>query len=80
MFTIVSNENHQIYELNTGLLSKKEINCTHELILFASLDLVDVVEPSTNNMFLKTVDKVNEFSVTCMLTPGSNIIYYHHIL
>ena len=75
MFTIVSSENHQVYEINTGLLSKKEINCTHELILFASLDLVDTIESNSNNMFLKTVDKVNEYSVTCMITAGS--IYYY---
>ena len=71
MFTIVSNEDNQIYELNTGLLSKKEITYTHELIAYASLDMVDSAEWHSNFMFLKTIDKVNEFSVTCMLTPGS---------
>lgn len=73
MFTIVSNEDFQVYELNIGLFPNKEINTIHELIAYASLDVVDTMEWSSNSMFLKTVDKVNDFSVTCMLTPGSNL-------
>ena len=43
----------------------------HEFILHSSLDVIDNVQWSSNNMYLKTVDRFNELSVTCLLTPSS---------
>jgi hypothetical protein len=43
----------------------------HELIAYASLDLVESTEWSSTNMYMRTVDKFNEYSINCMLTPGS---------
>lgn len=70
MFMIVSPDDSQVYELNTGLL-KKEISYIHELIAYASLDLVDVSEWGTNNMYLRCIDKFNEYNINCLITPGS---------
>jgi hypothetical protein len=70
---IISPDDTQVYELNTGLL-KKEISYIHELIAYASLDLVEASEWTINNMYIKTVDKFNEYSINCLLTPGSNIL------
>jgi hypothetical protein len=43
----------------------------HELVAYASLDLVEASEWGTNNMYIKTIDKFNEYSINCMITPGS---------
>jgi hypothetical protein len=80
MFMIVSPDDTQVYELNTGLLKvysylikKKEISYIQELVAYASLDLVEASEWGTNNMYLKSVDKFNEYSINCMITPGSKL-------
>lgn len=69
MFIIVSPEEVVVYQLYTTLI-KKEITYLHELISFASLDCIDNVEYSNNGMFLKTVDKFNEYTVTAFITAG----------
>jgi hypothetical protein len=48
------------------------------LIAYAALDIVESTEWSTNNMYMKTVDKFNEYNINCMITPGS--IFYFLIL
>ena len=55
------------------VIIQKEITYVHELIAFSSLDLVDSTEWSNNNMYLKNLDKFNEYSINCMITPGSNL-------
>lgn len=76
---IVSNDDTKVYELNTQLLkdkdnkTKKDLSYLHELIAHASLDIVESTEWTTTNTYLKTVDKFNEYSVSCFVTPGSRL-------
>ena len=69
MFMIVSPEDCQVYEKKLSV-NKKEINYMHELIAYASLDQVELQEWGTNNMFLKQVDKFNDSTIHCFVTPG----------
>ena len=77
---IVSPDDIQVYELNTGimkvnpLLIQKDISYFHELLAFASLDLAETGEWASTNMHMKTIDKFNEYYIYCMVTPGSNNI------
>ncbi len=77
MFTIISPDDVQVYELNTGML-KKDITYIHELIAYASLDLVENVEWNNQNAYLKTVDQFNEFSINCFLTSGRMRFIFIH--
>ena len=70
MFLIISPEDVLIYELNTDLL-EKEITYLHELIAFASLDLVESLEWGSQVMNLKNIDKFNDYIVNCFVTSGS---------
>ena len=73
MFMIVSKEDFPVYELQIeNLVKKKEYLQMHEFILHSSLDNIDHIQWTTNNMYLKTVDRFNELSITCLLTPSSN--------
>ena len=66
---IVSPDDCQVYE--TKITSyKKEINYMHELIAYASLDMVELSEWQTNNMYMKQVDKFNDSIIHCFVTPG----------
>ena len=70
---IVSKEDFPVYELQIeNLVKKKEYLQMHEFILHSSLDNIDHIQWTTNNMYLKTVDRFNELSITCLLTPSSN--------
>ena len=69
MFMIVSPEDCQVYEKKITSY-KKEINYMHELIAYASLDMVELSEWQTNNMFMKQVDKFNDSIIHCFVTPG----------
>jgi hypothetical protein len=66
---IVSPEDCQVYEKKIPSY-KKEINYMHELIAYASLDMVELSEWQTNNMFMKQVDKFNDSIIHCFVTPG----------
>ena len=69
MFMIVSPDDCQVYE--TKITSyKKDINYMHELIAYASLDMVELSEWQTNNMYMKQVDKFNDSIIHCFVTPG----------
>jgi len=69
MFLIISPEDIVVYQIYTNLI-KKEITYIHELISFASLDLIEINEPTTNSMFLKTVDKFLDYNVSAFSTAG----------
>ena len=72
MFMIVSKDDYPVFELNLpNLVKKKDYVQLHDFILHASLDVVDIIQWNTNNMYLKQIDKFNELSVTCLLTPSS---------
>lgn len=69
MFMIVSPNDKVVYQLYTNL-NKKDITFYHELIAFSSLDLVDISENKTNNMYLKSVDMFKEYIVHSFITSG----------
>lgn len=72
MFTIVSKDDFPVFELPLeSLVKRKDYVQLHDFILHASLDAVDSVQWNSNNMYLKTVDRFNELTVTCLLTPSS---------
>ena len=35
------------------------------------MDLVDASEWGNNNMYLRVLDKFNEYTINCLITPGS---------
>ena len=69
MFMIVSPDDCQVYEKKIPSY-KKDINYMQELIAYASLDMVETEEIKTNNMYLKQVDKFNDYLINCFVTPG----------
>lgn len=69
MFLIISPEDIVVYQIYTNLI-KKEVIYTQEFIVFASLDLMENMEISSNSMYLKTVDKFNEYQVSGFCTAG----------
>ncbi|MCQ2817015.1 MAG: hypothetical protein MJ252_07095 [archaeon] len=73
MFMIISPDDSQVYEMKT---TKKEITYIHELVAYSSLDLIENSEWTTNTMNLKQVDKFNDFSINCFVSPGSKIISF----
>ncbi len=50
----------------------------HEIVAYASLDIIENSEWGTNNMYMKTVDKFNEYSINCMVTPGRMRFLFIH--
>ena len=70
---IVSKDDYPVFEYTLSHLVKhKDYVQLHDFILNASLDVVDNVQWNSHYMYLKTVDKFNELSVSCLLTPSSN--------
>ena len=69
MFMIVSPDDCQVYETKIPN-NKKERDYMQELIAYASLDMVELSEWQTNNMYMKQVDKFNESIIHCFVTPG----------
>ena len=72
---IVSPDDCQVYEakipiIENGKPKAKEINYKDELIAYASLDMVELSEWQTNNMYLKQVDKFDDSIIHCFVTPG----------
>lgn len=72
---IVSKDDYPVFEhILPHLVKKKEYVHLHDFIVNASLDVIDTVQWNSNHMYLKTIDKYNELSVTCLLTPSSNFM------
>lgn len=69
MFMIVSPDDCQVYEKKIPTI-KGDPNYMQELIAYASLDMVDSKELETNAMYLKQVDKFNNNTIHCFVTPG----------
>ena len=72
MFVIVSKEDFPLYELTIeGLTKRKDYAQLHEFILHSSLDVIEHLQWATPNMYLRTIDKFNELSISCLLAPSS---------
>ncbi len=72
---IVSKDDYPVFELTIdSLVKKKDYVQLHDFILHSSLDVIDNIQWNSNNMYLKTVDKFNELSITCLLTPSSKFL------
>ena len=69
MIMIIAPKDTVVYQLYTNLI-KKEITFIHELIAFASIDLIDVNETNNNSMYIKSYDKFNENIVSGFVTAG----------
>lgn len=69
MFIIVSPDGSVVYQMYTNLI-KKEVTFLHELIAFASIDIIENQESVSTNMFFKSADKFNEYNVTAFVTAG----------
>ena len=81
MFMIVSKEDFPLYELAIeGLTKRKDYVQLHEFILHSSLDVIEHIQWTSPNMYLRTIDKFNELSVTCLLTPSSKPFYNQHLI
>lgn len=67
MFLIVSPKDAVVYQLYTHLI-KREITYLHELITFSTLDSVNLFDG--NNMYVKSIEKFNEYYVSAFATAG----------
>mmetsp|Transcript_18633 Transcript_18633/g.33737 ORF Transcript_18633/g.33737 Transcript_18633/m.33737 type:complete len:141 (-) Transcript_18633:31-453(-) len=73
LFVIVG-QNEPLYEaefLKSGAVTSDSATRQNYFVLHSALDLVDKAAWTTNNMYLKVVDKVNHQQVSTFLTAGS---------
>ncbi|CAM9302261.1 unnamed protein product [Heterosigma akashiwo] len=68
MFVIVG-KNEPLYEISHGVQSEQDEDMIiyDHFILHSSLDMIERAQFSTQNMYLKTVDRFNELSVSAFL-------------
>ncbi|CAD2099134.1 trafficking protein particle complex subunit 2, putative [Plasmodium vinckei] len=71
VLTIIGKGDIPIYEADLSINGKKDISeHLSQFIIHQSLDSVDELVWRNNNMFLKTVDSFNNYSVSAYCTPG----------
>jgi len=75
LFLVIVGKNEPLYEaefLKRGAVpSSDAVTRQNYFVLHSALDLVENVAWTTNQMFLKVVDKVNHQQVSCYLTAGN---------
>eukprot|EP00897_Mesotaenium_endlicherianum_P001687 jgi/Mesen1/1546/ME000134S00665 len=70
-FVIVARNDNPIYESEVGSSPKKdEAAHLHQFILHAAMDIVQDYVWTTNNMYLKVVDKFNDLLVSVYVTAA----------
>ncbi|XP_078155464.1 uncharacterized protein LOC144551395 [Carex rostrata] len=79
-FIIVSKNDIPIYEAEVGsaVRQKQEQVHQHQFILHAALDLVQDIAWTTSAMFLKSVDRFNDLTVSVYVTAGHTRLMLLH--
>ncbi|KAK9768105.1 TRAPP subunit [Basidiobolus ranarum] len=75
-FAIVGNKDNPIYEAEIGSPAKdairnEETKHLYQFVAHSALDVVDEMVWTTNALYLKTVDKYNEWFVSAYVTPSN---------
>lgn len=70
LFHIIGKKDNPIYEAEFVFASKKEGTQLGQFIIHAALDVIDETVWTTNNMYLKTVDKFNDLTVSAFVTAS----------
>ncbi|KAJ4777913.1 Trafficking protein particle complex subunit 2 [Rhynchospora pubera] len=79
-FIVVSKNDIPIYEAEVGstVRQKQEQAHQHQFILHAALDLVQDLAWTTSAMFLRSVDRFNDLTVSVYVTAGHTRLMLLH--
>jgi hypothetical protein len=75
-FVIVGKEDSPLYELEFSTSSSRptkednESQTLKQFILHASLDVVEELQWKDQSLFMKNIDKFNDYTISCFVTAG----------